>query len=289
MNLRQIEIFHAILQSGSISAAARALNVSQPNVTRVLAHAEQQLGFLLFERHAQGLSPTPEALRLMPEIEQLMRQRTGIDTLIGRLKRGEAQHLRIGAAHALGQAVLPQTLIEAHRRLPQLSIELVTGHWDTLCEDLLRQRMDLALAFGQRPPEGIDLEVLGKRPLMALFPPGVTPPERLGLDQLGEAPLLMQRQDPLGERLHAAIDAAGLELRSPWLIKTYAVIAEMVAAGAGIGVVDAFTAEHYRGRLGAAVLSPEIEAEVVLITPSRRSLSLPAQRLCELLRTQLAD
>ncbi|MEI8631900.1 LysR family transcriptional regulator [Vibrio sp. PP-XX7] len=47
MRLRQIEVFHAILQAGTISGAARLLHVSQPNVSRILTHAEQQLGFCL--------------------------------------------------------------------------------------------------------------------------------------------------------------------------------------------------------------------------------------------------
>ncbi len=58
MRLRHIEVFQAIVQTGSISAAARLLNVSQPNVSRVLTHAEQQLGFALFERRAQGMVVT---------------------------------------------------------------------------------------------------------------------------------------------------------------------------------------------------------------------------------------
>ena len=49
MNLRQLEVFYAIMQTGTVSGAARNLHVSQPNVTRILAHTEQQLGFGLFE------------------------------------------------------------------------------------------------------------------------------------------------------------------------------------------------------------------------------------------------
>jgi DNA-binding transcriptional LysR family regulator len=50
MRLRQIEVFHAVYSTGSMTSAAAMLNVSQPSVSKVLAHAEQQLGYLLFER-----------------------------------------------------------------------------------------------------------------------------------------------------------------------------------------------------------------------------------------------
>ena len=58
MNLRHIEIFHAVYVNGSVSAAARALNVSQPSVSKMLRHAESLLGFNLFQRTNGGLVPT---------------------------------------------------------------------------------------------------------------------------------------------------------------------------------------------------------------------------------------
>ena len=57
MRLRQIEVFHAIYSSGSMTNAAVLLNVSQPSISKVLAHAEQQLGYLLFERIKGKLIP----------------------------------------------------------------------------------------------------------------------------------------------------------------------------------------------------------------------------------------
>ena len=64
MRLRHIEVFHAVYSSGSVTAAARMLNVSQPSVSKVLAHAEQQLGYPLpvssLHYWVRGL-PNPDA------------------------------------------------------------------------------------------------------------------------------------------------------------------------------------------------------------------------------------
>ena len=62
------------MKQGSISSAARSLCVSQPNVTRVLSHTEQQLGFPLFERVKGRLIPTKEAKLLLPEAETIHEQ-----------------------------------------------------------------------------------------------------------------------------------------------------------------------------------------------------------------------
>ncbi len=74
MRLRHIEVFNAIMLTGSVSAAARLINITQPAVSRTLQHAEIQLGFPLFQRAKGRLTPTTEALTLYPHIERLFAQ-----------------------------------------------------------------------------------------------------------------------------------------------------------------------------------------------------------------------
>ena len=73
MRLRQIEVFHAVYSTGTMTGAAAMLNVSQPSVSKVLAHAEQQLGYLLFDRIKGKLVPTPEAHRLFAHVATVYR------------------------------------------------------------------------------------------------------------------------------------------------------------------------------------------------------------------------
>ena len=76
MRLRHIEVFNAIMLTGSVSAAARLINITQPAVSRTLQHAELQLGFPLFQRAKGRLTPTTEALTLYPHIERCSRNST---------------------------------------------------------------------------------------------------------------------------------------------------------------------------------------------------------------------
>lgn len=96
MRLRHIEIFQAILQAGTISGAARLLNVSQPNVSRVLNQAEQQLGFALFERGAQGMVATREGRRLISEVQELYIHLQAIGSLTEQMRRNRVQTVRLG-------------------------------------------------------------------------------------------------------------------------------------------------------------------------------------------------
>ena len=70
-NLRQIEVFRAVMVTGSISGAARLLAVSQPAISRLLAYTEDRLGLKLFERIKGRVQPTPEARRLFAEVDQV--------------------------------------------------------------------------------------------------------------------------------------------------------------------------------------------------------------------------
>ena len=63
MNLRQLEAFRATMRSGSITAAAKLMHISQPSVSRLISDLERSVGFALFVRAGRGLVTTVEARR----------------------------------------------------------------------------------------------------------------------------------------------------------------------------------------------------------------------------------
>src|SRR5437879_727371 len=110
MNLRQMEVFRAVMQAGSVTGAARVLNISQPAVTGVLRHTEAGLKFRLFERIKGRLLPTPEARALFGEIEQIFDRVDVVDRLIGDLQDARVGTLDIVAIPALGVSLLPSAI-----------------------------------------------------------------------------------------------------------------------------------------------------------------------------------
>ncbi|EIC85875.1 LysR family transcriptional regulator [Serratia sp. M24T3] len=267
MRLRHIEVFQAVLQAGSVSGAARLLNVSQPNVSRVLNHAEQQLGFNLFDRTPQGLIITPEGRRLMPEVEALFSHIQSIGFLAEQLRQGAGQHVRIGSAHALGHSVMAPVLVDFHRKTPAGSVELVTGHFNTLSQDLIQYKMDFALAFGEQASAELVSETLYSANMVALLPLDCPVEGPVTLKWLSENDLLMlQQQDPLGQVLNRVLREQGLTPHASLHIKTYSVIADMVLAGGGVGVVDTFTAQRYVNQLKIVPVVDALPFEVILLS-----------------------
>lgn len=288
MRLRHIEVFQAIVQTGTISGAARLLNVSQPNVSRVLNHAEQQLGFTLFERRAQGMVVTAEGRRLLPEIDELYHRLQAINLLAEQLRRGEGQTVRVGAAHAFGQMVLAPALVAYQQQAVAVNVELVTEHFGTLCRSLLDNQLDFALVFGQQVDADLLAEPLFQSSMVALLPADSPQQAPVTLEWLcANNLLMMQNQDPLGRVLHRALRDKHLHSALSLSIKTYSVIADMVLAGGGVGVVDLFTACRYADKLKLLPIAQPLPFEVMLISRRDQPQSQSMLHLKQVIRSKL--
>ncbi|UKE82387.1 LysR family transcriptional regulator [Pectobacterium colocasium] len=290
MRLRHIEIFQAIVQAGTISGAARLLNVSQPNVSRVLNHAEQQLGFSLFERRTQGMVATEEGLRLIPKVQELFSHLQSISSLTEQIKTSKAHSVRLGAAHAFGQMIVAPTLVEFHKQAASVNVELVTEHFSTLCQNILQNQLDFALIFGQQVPSELLAEPLFQSTMVALLPKNSPINGPVSLEWLCNNNLLMmQHQDPLGQVVHRALRDRALQPAASLYIKTYSVIADMVLAGGGAGIVDLFTACRYADQLKIVPIDQPLPFEVTLISRRDNPQSQATLQLKQMMKNRCRD
>lgn len=122
MSLRQIEVFRAIMMTGSISEAARSLYVAQPSVSRVLQVTESRLGFLLFERMRGRLYPTPEAKRIFEEVERAYEGIERVESLVRSLADGSSGNLNIVCSPSLGVHLVPLAIARFHAEFANLRI-----------------------------------------------------------------------------------------------------------------------------------------------------------------------
>lgn len=247
MRLRHIEIFQAIRQTGSISAAAQLLHVSQPAVSKVLQHAELQLGFPLFLRVRGKLQPTPEALLLEREVEKVSESLQGVQRLAESLRRSPGHRLRIGSTPALALSLLPPVISEWTRRYPDISCELASAHSRELVQNLLMRELDVALTFKLPDHPGLKARALAHSVLVALAPRGYWPDESegvaLALHELADAPLIgLSNADPLFARLDSYLKTIEPPPRISIAVQTYSLARAMVESGAGLAVIDPFTA-----------------------------------------------
>src|SRR3546814_18863584 len=128
--VRQIEGFQSIYVSGSISAAARSLNVSQPSVSKVLRHTEDQIGFKLFALSRGRLVATDEAHALFREVRETFEQLRSLEQVVKNIKANGGGHLRLGVVPSLGLSTAPRPIPPFPALHPHVTLELRTLHND---------------------------------------------------------------------------------------------------------------------------------------------------------------
>jgi DNA-binding transcriptional LysR family regulator len=250
MNLRHIEVFHAVYVNGSVSAAARMLNVSQPSVSKVLRHAESLLGFPLFHRTAGRLIPTEDAHTLFGEVSEIQDRVVALREATRNLKRGAGSLLRVSALPSIALDAIPATVAQFLRKHPDTRFDLQTVHHADLLRKLYERETDIAVANVVPPGAPVDSHWLGAGELVVLYREEDMPsaPPRIGLEELAGRPLVSLAQSgPIGQLFSAEALRLGVELDEVISARTFHIATALVRLGVGMTVVDNLTARASLG------------------------------------------
>ena len=301
MRLRHIEVFNAVMLTGSVSAAARLINVTQPAVSRLLQHAEIQLGFALFQRTRGRLVPTSEALALYPHIEQLFTQLGQVQRLATGLRGGDgATQLRVRTVLALSYEVLPRAIAQFRKRHPDVAISIEALHSPQVVASVALQEADVGFMFNATAHPALVQEPLAAGRMVCVVPKGLLPARLLrrgevGLLDLTGLPLVgLDARDPIGITLQQAIQAtgmgdAGVGLQAQITVQTYHAALALAHHGLGLALVDSCTAvsaDHTR--VDVLRLEPAIAVPVHAIYPAGKPGSVATRALVRCVQQAVA-
>lgn len=279
MRLRHIEIFHAVFSSGSVSSAAKILNVSQPSVSKVLHHAEDQLGYLLFERIKGKLVPTQEAHALFNEVSKVntsIEQLKRLSVNLGNKKKG---NISIASTPALSLQVLPMAMAEFRKYNPEISFEIETLHYQESLAALTEQRADVGLVFEPVERPGIRTQVLGYGEFVCIAPKnfGLPKGENLSLADLKDCNIIrLNSKGPLGRLFNTRLGAFPDALKVVASVETYSVARSMAELGMGVAIIDELTARAGNRHPETSLyrLTPSLGYSVGVISLEASPLSL---------------
>lgn len=273
MRARHIEVFYAVMQAGTVSAAAQRLRVSQPSVTKTLKQAEDMLGYPLFERFKGRLQPTDEARALLKEVTRAQAALEDVRELSQRLKHGGEGTLRVASTPSLGQQILPDAVAAYAAEHPRLRFELSTRHSGDLLQSLGRpaQGFDLGFTFGiEGGPPGLEAIELGTASFACLAPKSMLPKALSAVrceDLAGRGVIGLDESEPLGRLVAENLRTRNLLIDTPIKAQTYRLACDLARRGAGLAIVDCYTA--------AGFLADEKAAADLRVLPFEPSLSLP--------------
>ncbi len=287
MNLRQIEVFHAVYLHGTVSAAARALNVSQPSVTKVLRHAERSIGLPLFERSKGRLIPTQDAHTLFTEVSDIQDRVQSLRQVSQNMRHGRGSLLRVSALPSLGLGAIPEAVVQFMDKHEGIHFDLQTLHHDEMVRKLFERETDIAISFEVPLTAPVAHQVIGEGELVVLFREEDIPdaPTRIHLDELRGHKFISPLQGgPIGRRLSSELNRLDVELDEVVSARTYYVAAALVRAGIGMAIVDNFTAQASdTPGLAARPIQPAITFDVNAVYLQNRPPSRTASEFLALL------
>jgi len=282
MRLRQIEVFHAIYTNGSMTNAAAKLNVSQPSVSKVLAHAEQQLGYRLFDRVKGKLIPTPEAHQLFKHVADVYQDVDRLRHVATNLKAASAGRIRVAGTPAFGLEILPKAVASFRQLHEDAVFELETLHFEEITDALLESRIDIGLVFDPGSSPGIEEQQLASGRFVVLAHDAATFDGRstLSVDDLKAHPFIgLDSRGPLGRSLSTYIASSHTDLNIVAWTETYHVAKALVACGAGVTIADEITARSaVADDVVMLALEPALEFDIKALHLGDAPLSIVARK-----------
>jgi len=297
MRLRHIEVFNAIMLTGSVSSAARLLNVTQPAVSRILAHAELQLGFVLFQRIKGRLTPTTEAQTLYPHIERLFTQLDEVQRLAYNLKTGRSQgELHILSVLALSYEVLPLALKKFRAKHPDVMVTVDSLHSQQIISALVLQEADVGFVFSAMTHPTLEQQPIADGRMVCVAPKGMLAAKwvkkgSVALADLGKTPVIsLNVRDPMGTSLSQACREADVGLQSMVTVQTYHSALALAHHGLAVALVDNCTAVSAdRNKVDVLLLEPHITVPINSLRPLNRPNSLLAAAMARCMQQAVQE
>lgn len=292
LSVRELDVFRRIMELGTITAAAEALHISQPAVSRILQHAEQRLGFALFLRRNKRLLATAEAQALFPETVAAFAALDTVQTCALDLKTGQGGVLRIAAIAAFANALLPVAIQRFRKPRPNVVISLQAMSALQVATSVAHHQADLGFIIDSMSMPGISVGAL----CSSVF--GCVMPRRHRLaakasvtaaDLEHESLVCLSRNLPLGNLAMRAFADADVPLRTVIEVSQSTIACALVRAGAGLALLDGLSLMGAPGDdLVLRPLRPTIHVMGRIIQPRHRPQSRLAEDFIKVLRDFLA-
>ena len=241
MNLRQMEVFRAVMLTGGVGGAAQLLHVSPPAISKVLAQAQRQLGFALFERVKGRLVPTPEGQQLHAEVQALWRGVERVRDVSKALASPSTGTLRLAVSASLAPHLVPSTLALLCEQFPGLNCRLEILVAPIMVDALLDQSVDLGVALQPNEHPNLVREQMFRCGFACAMHPAHPLAQREVVkpaDLRGERIIGSPADTPYGQALLRAYGREAATLRIALLVRSSASACWLAQAGAGVAVVD---------------------------------------------------
>lgn len=290
MNLRQIEAFHAVMTTGSVTAAAADLHVSQPAISRLIMCLEEASGLLLFQRKGRRLEPTPEGLAFHEEVKHSFNGLAALKHVANDIANFNGGQLRIAAQPGFGLGFLPKVISTFLAEHPNVRVSLQVRSAETVRNMAISEQFDIGFIYSQFSSPDSQLEAFTESESVCVLPKkhrlarkSVITPK----DLEGEAFVSLARDDVARREIDQIFEDAGVKRITNIETQYAATICNFILNGAGVSILSPFAAIDYC-RLGLIMrrFKPAVLIRYLLAVPTSRPQSVLAMEFITHLKSQ---
>lgn len=284
LNSKQIEVFYTVYKEGSLTRAARSLNVSQPSISNSLSYSEQKLNLKLFLRQGRRLIPTPEADILYKHAQVVNQQISQFNNVSRNLLSDQLGYIDVGCTPSLGLRLMPQLINAYLQQEPAALFNIVNLQSAELENQLLELTFDIVICFNPEGSELIHKQILKKGQMLLMTPPDFhSNKTQLDIRDLSDSPFIRIKNlkaSDTQDSLDSYLQRNGLKLK--WVVQTETieVAKSLVAEGIGFALIDDFNVSpsNLPKNVGLYSLVPKITYEIGVLRNLEKPMSLAATK-----------
>lgn len=281
MNLRQIEVFHAIMEVGTITGAAKTLNISQPAVTAMLRHTEDQLRFRLFDRIHGRLEPTSEARVLYAETGRVFDDVRTVRQAVEDLRQVRLGTLSIVTIPILGEILLPKVIGALLVERPRVKIRFQVRPRREMLDLVASHGVDLGIGFLTPEHRRVTMRELAPGRLICIMPKDhpLTRHRSVTARALTAHPFIgYTNSQGLSGVIQAALNQARVEIEPLLEVSLLSNAWALVNEGAGVALVNEHSSlQTLFPNVVRRPFAPDFPIALQLLHPVERPLSLLAE------------
>jgi DNA-binding transcriptional LysR family regulator len=266
MKQRAMALLAEVARTGSVTAAAASLRMSQPAASSMIRQLEEQLGFELFTREKRHLELSNTGRALLPEIFNALSAIDSVNRMADSMRGGAPQRLVIGAVAAVGASVLPQAVCELQREFPNAAVVVRAGLTLEIVEMAMQHHIDLGIIVntGVHPLVGYQaLSPLRLFCVMRADDAYAAFPEVTIQDLARSRYIAHSRHLQIGAVTARRLEEAGFDFRPALEVMQFSAACAFVEAGAGIAVLESVSA-LYAQRHGLVAVPLRADSDLSL-------------------------
>jgi DNA-binding transcriptional LysR family regulator len=288
VDVRQLDALLAVAEEGSFTLAADRLRTVQSNVSEHVRQLEAELGVQLLVRNRRGAVPTEFGDRVIERARAIRSEIEALHKDLTMLQGLETGHATLGVVGTVSRLLVPQLVAEIQRSAPGVSLRLTEGASERLAGEVAARQLASAIVTEPVGDPRLHVEHLRDEDLVALLPAKlpINATDHVTLRTLArESMVLPPIGNPLRDEIETAARADKVELRVPVEVEGVRLIADLVAAGAGVSILpETAVATDQRGVrvLRMSHLPPR---RLAIVTLRGVQLSLADQAVIDAART----